>query len=247
MDVEDIGTGNEALASRRIEHVTDGSTSGEIGDLVAAISAVCEEIEVEKTGYNKFHKFRFPSIQDLAEGVRPMLAKHGLAIFPVAWDEDVFDHGVTERGKLRLRYEVVVSYRVAHKSGQSIVLPLRGSAIDDEDKGPYKAYSGAWKYLVRQLFSVAGADEDPDTDSPVERGKGTKATPRRREPPPVDVPEPWTGEQKVEGLGGKAAKHNGKPWRKVDQRLLDWLIEKGHRLSPLAAAEDKRRREVDEG
>ena len=124
--------------------------SESIGALVSAIGAVMAEVGyVRGTGKNSHHKYNYTSDEDLAAAVQPALAKHGVAIFPVACQLD----------RSGDRCVIVQTWRVAHSSGEWMQIEIAGEGVDKQDKGTAKALTGARKYLLRLLFCIPTGDD----------------------------------------------------------------------------------------
>ena len=127
--------------------------------LASAICAVMQSVGyVQKTGNNTHHRYRYASDADLLRALQPAMAEHGLAMWPChveRHDSDTMCH-------------LVVTYELRHTSGETacIMVPGSGSATKgSEDKGAYKAMTGAYKYALRQLFAVPTGD-DPEDSGP---------------------------------------------------------------------------------
>jgi len=124
--------------------------SESIGALVSAIGAVMAEVGyVRGTGKNSHHKYTYTSDEDLAAAVQPALAKHGVAILPVACQLD----------RSGDRCVIVQTWRVAHSSGEWMQIEIAGEGVDKQDKGTAKALTGARKYLLRLLFCIPTGDD----------------------------------------------------------------------------------------
>lgn len=124
--------------------------SESIGALVSAIGAVMAEVGyVRGTGKNSHHKYNYTSDEDLAAAVQPALAKHGVAILPVACQLD----------RSGDRCVIVQTWRVAHSSGEWMQIEIAGEGVDKQDKGTAKALTGARKYLLRLLFCIPTGDD----------------------------------------------------------------------------------------
>lgn len=138
--------------------------SDEIGQVVQAICNVMLDVgHVRKTGHNKFHRYSYASEEDLTEALQPAMAKHGLAIVPWAcnrWPDAGADVAIN------------VEYLVCHAgSGQWLIAQAVGvgtNTSDKDDKAVYKALTGAYKYVLREVFCIPTGD-DPDRDAPQKR------------------------------------------------------------------------------
>jgi hypothetical protein len=111
---------------------------------------------VQKTGQNSFHGYAYASDADLLRVIQPAMAKAGLAMVPsqIAQTETKLDKG-------KMQTDVHVQYLLVHTSGETLPVQATGRGIDKEDKGPYKAMTGALKYALRQTFLVPTGD-DPE-------------------------------------------------------------------------------------
>lgn len=127
--------------------------------------AVCEVMaaasHVQKTGQNAFHGYNYASDADLLRVIQPAMAKAGLAMVPaqIAQTEKALDKG-------KVQTDIHVQYLLIHTSGETLTVQAIGRGIDKEDKGPYKAMTGALKYALRQTFLVPTGD-DPEVHSQV--------------------------------------------------------------------------------
>jgi len=142
--------------------------SPEVGELVAAIAAVTGAVGyVQKTGRNTHHRYTYASDEDLARAIGPELAAHGLAIMPHRID--------TTRDGDRVR--LVMTWRIAHSSGQWMTIETVGEGCDKQDKAAYKAMTGARKYLLRLVFCIATGD-DAEVDTPTPSAPAAPSKPR---------------------------------------------------------------------
>lgn len=152
---------------------------GDLGALALAVCAVMADVpNVQETGQNTFHKYKYASDEDLLRALQPAMAAHGLALMPVGCTTSTVPAGKTQRGADQYRTDIVITYRLIHKSGGWLNLQSAGSGIDGEDKGAYKALTGAYKYVLRQTFAVP-TGEDAERDQPQPRKK-VKETPEER-------------------------------------------------------------------
>lgn len=116
---------------------------------------------VQKKGKNEFHRYSYASEADLLEALRPAMLDAGLLLIPSGQTcSPIDEYGNTH---------VSVAYTLAHKDGD--VWPDKivafGSGNDKnskggvQDKGTYKALTGANKYLLFKLFQIETGD-DPE-------------------------------------------------------------------------------------
>lgn len=130
--------------------------------LAAAVTEVMKKIgTVEKSGENKFHGYKYASEFDLLRAVQPAMAEQGLMLVPIRSELTRVDGPSTKGGKPQWITHGTMTYELRHVGGESVQIQAPGSGIDGEDKGPYKAATGALKYALRQAFLIPTGD-DPD-------------------------------------------------------------------------------------
>ncbi len=151
--------------------------------LVAAVIAVRGEVKyIQATNYNKGQKFKYVSERDILDAVRPVMDKHGLALFPVG----VSLATTTPTEKKRFT-TVKQQFLIMHTSGESLVLEMAGEGFDTMDKGPGKAHTSALKSLLRQLFLISTGEEALDVEyDPSPQQQRQQAPPQQ--PPPQQPP-----------------------------------------------------------
>lgn len=133
-------------------------------NLAAAVCRVMAAVtHVDKTGENAFHRYKYASESDLLFALQPAMAANGLALLPVGADFERVPGPETGRGKAQWVTQGTMSYLLCHESGEEVKLQVPCSGIDGEDKGAYKAATGALKYALRQAFLIPTGD-DPDAD-----------------------------------------------------------------------------------
>lgn len=109
---------------------------------------------LEKTGLNTFHKYKYVEEAYVANVIRPLLVEHGVFVF----------QSVIREEKLDSLTKVTVEYTfVDSDSGQNHTVNSVGYGIDGQDKGIYKALTGAHKYFLIKNFNL-GSDVDPEDD-----------------------------------------------------------------------------------
>ena len=147
----------------------------ETDKIAAAIAKATGEIGyIQKTGKNAHHRYTYASDEDLTRAIAPVLAANGLALVPVV--ESI------ARDMDGTRVTVTVRWIVAHESGQRLECVTASEGTDRQDKAVAKALTGARKYLLRLLFSVATGDDAERDDTPT-------PAPTRKAPEPEPAPE----------------------------------------------------------
>lgn len=109
---------------------------------------------VAKTGYNSHHKYAYVTEADILEHVRQELAKNNIFVFSSVLSS-------TKEGNLTT---VLMSYTLVDgDSGEQMTVQSAGQGSDTQDKGIYKAITGANKYFLLKNFMLPTGD-DPEND-----------------------------------------------------------------------------------
>lgn len=192
-----------------------------LGELAAAICNVMEDLGyVKATGINTQQGYTYTSDEDLLKALQPLLVKHGLVLMPVGFESET-QRFQTAKGAPMWRSDVAVTYRLVHKSGESMTLQSGGAGTDSLDKDPYKALTGAYKYILRQTFAVPTGDDaerDQRTPSPKAKVEKRAAQNTASRPAKPETVKSW--------LVSKAAKSNSKD--RISDKQLKYLTWKLH-------------------
>lgn len=142
-----------------------------------ALAAFQSEVSlISKDGYNDFHRYHYASLEQWVDAIRPVLARHGLAIVTSCTRVEDLQPAETRKGdKLRM-VRVTARATLYHRSGTSIAVDAYGEGSDSGDKAVYKAMTGARKYLLAALSGSATSD-DPEHEN--EREASKLATPAK--------------------------------------------------------------------
>ncbi len=129
---------------------------------------------VEKRGRNQAQSYDFVTAEDIIADVRQELHSRNVAFVVDITDiiHDFFPKGEGKAPSIFTTLKGTYSF-IDGDSGQVITGGLVGSAIDAGDKGIWKAWTGALKYLLRSVFLLPTGD-DPEEDG------GEKAAPKPR-------------------------------------------------------------------
>ncbi len=151
--------------------------------LAGKLAAIMGEINrVAKRGRNTFHKYDYVMEADLADEIRPLLAKYRIAIYPSAESYEQIINPVPEGGKDQGPISLVwMSFKIkCADSGEEQVVRFPGMGQDKGDKGIYKAITGATKYWMYKTFLVSTGD-DPENDEEQKPVKGGKQSPQTQQ------------------------------------------------------------------
>jgi hypothetical protein len=136
--------------------------------LAARMSAVSAGTgRLKKDGHNDYHNYDYVSEANVVETIGALLAENGVLAFPSVmanWQET--REIQTDKGpKLDVHTFVILKYRFINTDDAEDVLESQwiGEGQDGQDKGYYKAYTGAQKYALMKTFLIPTGD-DPEND-----------------------------------------------------------------------------------
>lgn len=121
---------------------------------INAIMSDVSYVQKEKKEVNG--QYRFVSHDAVTSAVQPHLVNHGVVVIPTVTNH-VKDGNRTE-------VDVNVSFVNIEKPEDRFDVQFFGYGIDNQDKGPGKAFSYAKKYAFLQVFCLETGD-DPERDS----------------------------------------------------------------------------------
>lgn len=121
-----------------------------INAIMAAVSYVSKENKKVNNQYT------FVSHDAVTAAIQPELVKHGVVVEPT-----VIKH---EQDGNRTCVDIKVDFVNMDEPTDRISLTFFGYGVDQQDKGPGKAFSYAKKYAFLQLFCLETGD-DPERDS----------------------------------------------------------------------------------
>lgn len=125
-------------------------------NLAQKLAAVAGAVKyLQKDGYNSHHRYMYVSEAALAKAVSAELAKQGVAMIPFCEDMRV-------EGSL---YTVFMRYDFTDGENTLSVRTV-GQGQDKQDKGAYKAMTGALKYALRQTFLIPTGDDPEEEEAP---------------------------------------------------------------------------------
>jgi hypothetical protein len=132
-----------------------------MNQIINALNVAMSEVGlVSKDSVNSHHKYKFTSEAEIISQIRLPFITNGLVLYPA----NVQVLKCAESGKL-YRYDLLVTYKCTHTSGESFDIVVPASGADSQDKALPKAMTMALKYALIQLMLVArGVDPDQDGD-----------------------------------------------------------------------------------
>lgn len=136
--------------------------------LVKKLAEVMRAVErVPKSGRNDFHKYDYATEADIAATVRAELATRHIMLIPSIIGES--RHAVGDKGSVLTVLEMEMEF-LDGETLESIKKPWRGYGSDKDDKGGYKAMTGAEKYFLMKTFLIPTGD-DPEATTRDERSQ----------------------------------------------------------------------------
>lgn len=155
---------------------------GPTGKITKAIANVMRQVgTIQMTGYNSFHRYKYPKMEDILPVVTPLMGEQGLVIH-----QNEIEIKNIEGNRIAVAYE----FTVYHESGESFP-PARhtGMAIARDSKGNWddkavaKCHTNARKFHLQALFEIPleVPDNEPDDTNANQR--------RARAPVPGPKPE----------------------------------------------------------
>lgn len=143
--------------------------AAKLAEVMAAVGAV------PKKGHNDQFNYDFVREADVVEAVRAELAKRHVALVPrIVKVEDEARQTAKGNTLYVTRAEIVFTF-LDGESGELLECPWVGYGSDTQEKGLYKALTGAKKYFLLTTFLLATGD-DPENDRP-RRSKPDAAAP----------------------------------------------------------------------
>ena len=155
-------------------------------ELCEALAKVCSEVgHVPESGGAKGSglPYKYLSEKEIVPAVRDVMWKHGITITPIG-AEPISDKQVGKMTTKTFR----ITFRICHSSGGNMICQTLGEGFDSGDKTVYKVMTGAYKYLLRQTFSLSGGEDPDDTPSPQHE---TRNPPPQKKPTTPDEIKAW--------------------------------------------------------
>ena len=132
----------------------------------------------QKTGWNDAQKYHYVTEADIAEKIRPELAKRNVIIFPtmVKNERTRLERPMKEYTKFSYATDVLMKWTVVDgDTGEAFECEIPGCSESPGDKGVYVAMTGSEKYLLMKLFLLpTGDDPEDDANEPVSTKEAIK-------------------------------------------------------------------------
>ncbi|MCM1221552.1 MAG: ERF family protein [Lachnospiraceae bacterium] len=135
-----------------------------IYESINAIQSALAKTGISKDRKNQQQGYAFRGIDDVYGALAPLLAQHGVCVFPRVTERQCIERQ-TQRGGALFYVTVRVEFDfVSSVDGSSHTCITYGEAMDSADKATNKAMSAAYKYACLQTFCIP-TDGDNDADA----------------------------------------------------------------------------------
>ncbi len=143
----------------------DGLEKASQKAIALKILTIAQEVgSIPKNGRNSFHKYDYVTEADVTKYFSKAMHKHGVAMFFSVLDYQRETY-TTRANKSAFLATVKVEVKfIDTESGESMSSIFYGDGADSDDKGVYKAITGAFKYAMLKTFMVSTGD-DPENDA----------------------------------------------------------------------------------
>lgn len=147
---------------------------------IAMVKAMKAIDAVEKSGRNQAQNYAYVKATDVANEVRKALHEAGIAFTYQVLTERFWD-APTKAGTTQFFCSLHVQGNFTEtESGECLSSSAIGWGADSQDKAPYKAMTGALKYLLRTTFLIPD-EADPENAATIE-SVHVQADRQQREP-----------------------------------------------------------------
>lgn len=169
--------------------------------LATKLARVLSEVHrVPKNGRNDFHNYDYATESDLVDHIRDKLAEQGVMVFPSVTGHEIAEMQDNRNRTVYLTTVTMQMTMIDGESGDCMTTTWVGQALDNADKGYYKAYTGALKYFLMKTFMISTGDDPEIDDAPrptagMRNGRGNGSVvdsrkPRQHQPAPGRAPAP---------------------------------------------------------
>lgn len=148
--------------------------------IASKMAAAMKEIDaVTKKGRNENQKYNYVRAADVANEVRTALVNNGIAFTYDVSECRNWEKASNSGSMLNYCHIKVDCLFIDSESGESVTAGAVGWGMDSGDKAPYKAMTGALKYIMRMTFLIPD-ESDPEN----EKEESPKIQIVKPQPPP---------------------------------------------------------------
>jgi len=145
-----------------MEDLQNCTSSKKLAEKMILIS---EEVQyIQKQGRNQFHKYNYVTDSDVVNAFSKAMQKHKVFMFSSVLQRQCMSYETRgNKNAFLVSVQLQVTF-IDADSGESMRSIFYGDGSDSDDKGVYKAITGAQKYALMKTFLVATGD-DPEQDA----------------------------------------------------------------------------------
>lgn len=165
------------MKSKNSIRFTPGKDDAGPENIAAKVAQVMGHLSsLDMNGTNTYHNYRYLTIGQIAEALRPLLANANLAIIPALVRVEPIVKDNTEKG-VTAHVDFTL---VCGDTGAMLTSRWQGEAFDSQDKAINKAIRAAQKYYLLVTFDISdSAESEADGD----QGVAGSRKPRRQPAP----------------------------------------------------------------
>lgn len=218
-------------------------------EIAKAIIGVMGEIgTIEKKGINTHFNYRFAAVGDILAKVTPLMAKHGIDVFPIETSRKF----LAEHKTLEVTYEMLIFHESGVQWEERPPQTAYANAINSkggfDDKVLNKCHTAARKYFILALFNIPTGDiPDADEDEGVYERQSEEPARQTRPLPGTDTKalalKEWCDTAK-KAIGLMKNEGEMANWERENKETLDKVYTKSETMfDELVAAMNARRAE----
>lgn len=134
--------------------------------IYAKLHAIMSEANyIQKDKANPHFGYKYASEAAIKECLHVLLVKHRVVLGVSTSEHEVVEYKKNDKGASQYRTTLAMQYRfIDIDDGSEHSGVMHGSGVDGEDKGTYKAITGALKYCLTGTFLIPTGD-DPEGEN----------------------------------------------------------------------------------
>lgn len=144
---------------------------------------------IQKDKKNPHFGYSYASEAAIKETLHELFVKHGVMPSFSTLNQQITEMYRNEKGKAQYRTTLTLAFRFFDiDDGSSVEGTMEGAGVDGEDKGTYKAITGALKYCLTSQFIIPTGD-DPESDNGEKPKAEAKPANKGRESTTIGAPK----------------------------------------------------------
>jgi len=192
-------------------------------NILTKLLTIAKEVpKMEKDGTNTLQNYKYLSETQVKETMRELLCKHGVVFVQSSTQKALTQIGTTKAGAANWMTSMRVDYKFYDaESGEFVEGWYEADGVDTQDKGAYKAVTGAVKNIFMNNFLIPTGN-DPENDSKAAKKSYANSPSQSQKPVAKKENGPalnWNKEEVTEILNSGiwelktgVGQSSGKPW-----------------------------------